>query len=100
MPLGSVSVLLEAAQRWLDLAPGEFVTAPCKRIAINSAAKRSRTTQLQIYSVKVCPKGEGGPRFRGGLVALCVIHLSLVDSALAFPIGLAVGTTSFVVQLW
>src|SRR5262249_33625364 len=55
-------VLLEAAQGWLDLAPCEFVTGPCKRIAINSAVKRSRTTQFQIYSVKVCPQGpEGAP---------------------------------------
>src|SRR5215831_659665 len=69
MPLRNVPVLLEAAQRWLDPAPREFVTAPCKRIAINAAAKRSRTTQFQIHPVKVCPKGEGGPRFRGGLVA-------------------------------
>src|SRR5262245_41874564 len=62
MPLGNVPVLLEAAQGWLDLAPCEFVTAPCKRIAINFAAKRSRTTQFQIYSVKVCPQGpEGAP---------------------------------------
>ena len=62
MRSGNVPVLLEAAQRWLDFAPGEFVTAPCKRIAINFAAKRSRTTQFQIYSVKLCPQGpEGAP---------------------------------------